>query len=89
MIRERLGCFFIIIALAVLLLYAAPLAMAFFQNPQTVPLDWIGVALAAFLVLWFGWRLYRAGAAHAAPQAPASLAERMWQRYRNGGPDDD
>ena len=91
MLRQRLGCFFIVISAAVILLYALPLGLAFFQNPQTVPMDWIAAGLAALLFLWFGWRLYSAGSTQAASQRPASLAGRLWQNYRDGRshPDED
>ena len=86
-LRQRFGCFFLIGGLAVFLLYAIPLWQAFRTQPETVPVEWIGIALAAAAAFWLGWKLFSGG--HARSQKPPSLGARMISRWRGAGDSDD
>jgi hypothetical protein len=83
-LRARLGCFLLIGGLAVFLLFAVPLWQAIRDQPDTVPAEWLGVALAAAGAAWIGWRLFVRGSA-AASRKPPSLGARMYSRWRSGG----
>jgi hypothetical protein len=87
-LRQRFGCFFLAGGMAVFLLYAVPLWQAFRTQPETVPVEWIGIALAAAAAAWLGWKLFSGG--RAASQKPPSLGARMISRWRaSGNPGDD
>jgi len=86
--KERFGCFFLAVGSVTFLLFAIPVIQAFQNNPATVPAEWIGVALAALLVLWAGWRLYTSARRAAESQKPPSLGTRLAARWKSGGAED-
>jgi membrane protein implicated in regulation of membrane protease activity len=79
--KERFGCFFLAIGMVTFLLFAIPVVQAFRKNPGTVPVEWIGVALFALLIIWIGWKLYRSARASAESQKPPSLGARIASRW--------
>jgi ammonia channel protein AmtB len=79
--RERMGCFMLAAGGAVALLYAIPLWSSFQRDPQSVPLDWLGIFGLALLVLWLGWKLFQAGRRSAPSLRRRSLAERAWNHW--------
>ncbi len=81
-LKERFGCFFLAIGVVGFLLFAVPIVRAFQTNPETVPVDWIGIALAALLVVWAGWKLYRSAHRSAESQKPPSLGARIASRWK-------
>jgi hypothetical protein len=90
-LKERFGCFFLAIGMAAFLLFAVPIVRAFQKNPETVPVEWIGIALIALLVIWAGWKLYRSARRSAESQKPPSLGARIASRWKtdpaDGGED--
>jgi hypothetical protein len=85
--RERAGCFLLAAGGAVALLYAIPLWSIFQRDPQSVPLDWLSYFGIALLVIWLGWKLYRAGRRTAPSLRRPSLAERAWNRWQGDDSD--
>jgi hypothetical protein len=82
-LRERFGCFLLVIGTALLLMYAIPIVQAFQADPASVPGDWLGIALAAGAVSWLGVRLFMAGRKGSESRKPASLAARMYSRFHD------
>lgn len=80
-LRERFGCFFLAVGSVTFLLFVLPIAQAFRENPQAVPLDWIGIAFLALLILATGWRLYRSARSPASNQKPPSRGTRIASRW--------
>jgi hypothetical protein len=85
-LKERFGCFFLAVGMAVFLLFAVPVVQAFQENPETVPVDWIGIALIALMIIWIGWKLYRSARASAESQKPPSLGARIAARWKPEDP---
>jgi amino acid permease len=85
--RERLGCFFFAIGLVTFFLFAIPVVQAFRKNPSTVPVEWIGIALFALIVIWIGWKLYRSARRLAESQKSPSLGARIAARWRSDSAD--
>ncbi|MBN1438862.1 MAG: hypothetical protein JW929_05565 [Anaerolineales bacterium] len=85
--KERFGCFFLAVGSVAFLLFAVPIIQAFRMDPAGVPLEWIGVALAALLVLWTGFRLFSSARKAAESQRPPSLGARIAGRVRSHGRD--
>ena len=83
--KERFGCFFLAIGSVAFLLFAIPTVREFRENPGTVPLEWIGIALVALLVLWTGWKLYASARRAAESQKPPSLGARIAGKWKSGG----
>ncbi len=81
-LKERFGCFFLVVGMAGFMLFAVPIVRAFQTDPETVPVDWIGVALIALLVVWAGWKLYRSARRSAESQKPPSLGARIASRWK-------
>ena len=86
-LKERFGCFFLAIGMAAFLLFAVPVVQAFQKNPETVPVDWIGIALIALLIIWIGWKLYRPARRSAESQKPPSLGARIAARWKPEDPE--
>jgi hypothetical protein len=84
-LKERFGCFFLAVGIVAFLLFAVPVVRAFQKNPETVPVEWIGIALMALLVFWAGWKLYRSARASAESQKPPSLGARIAGRWKSEG----
>ncbi len=82
-LRERFGCFFLIVGTAVFAVFAVPLWNSFFAGGK-VPAAWLWVALIAALVAWLGWRMVRAGRTNVADERPPSLARMIYTRMRAG-----
>jgi hypothetical protein len=80
--KERFGCFFLAVGSVMFLLFALPIAQAFKKDPNTVPLEWIGAALAALLILWAGWKLYASARKAAGSRKPPSLGARIAGRRK-------
>ena len=81
-LKERFGCFFLAVGAVAFLLFAVPVVRAFQTDPETVPVDWIGIALIALLVVWAGWKLYRSARRSAESQKPPSLGARIAARWK-------
>ncbi len=88
-LRERFGCFFLIIGLVFFLLFAVPLWQAFRQNPDSVPAEWLGIVLASAAVFWVGWKLFSSGKRSSTAQRPASLGGRLFSRWRGEKEEED
>jgi hypothetical protein len=87
-LKERFGCFFLVIGTVGFLLFAVPVVRSFQTDPETVPVDWIGIALVALLVVWAGWKLYRSARRSAESQKPPSLGARIASRWKADRVDD-
>ncbi len=81
--KERFGCFFLAVGSVTLLLFAMPIVQAFQKNPSAVPVEWIGTAVVAVLILWAGVRLYLSGRKSAESQKPPSLGARIAGRWKS------
>jgi hypothetical protein len=82
-LKERFGCFFLAVGMVTFLLFVIPVARAFRQDPGAVPVEWIGVALFALIMIWAGWKLYRSARRSAESQKPASLGARIAGRWKS------
>ncbi|MGB7539521.1 MAG: hypothetical protein WBM17_13360 [Anaerolineales bacterium] len=82
-LKERFGCFFLAVGMVAFLLFAVPVVRALQKDPETVPAEWIGIALMALLVFWTGWKLYRSARASAESQKPPSLGARIAGRWKS------
>jgi hypothetical protein len=81
--KERFGCFFLAVGSVTFLLFAFPIVQAFKKDPNTVPLEWVGAALVALLVLWAGWKLYASARKAAESRKPPSLGARIAGRWKS------
>jgi len=83
-LRERFGCFFMIVGTAVFAVFAVPLWNSFFAGGGKAPSGWLWAALIAAFIAWVGWRLVRAGRRGVVDERPPSLARTIYNRMRAG-----
>jgi hypothetical protein len=83
-LRERFGCFLLIVGTAVFAVFAVPLWNSLVGVAGKAPAGWLWVALGAALAAWAGWRLLRSGRRGVEDERPPSLARSLYNRMRAG-----
>lgn len=86
-LRERFGCFFLIVGTAVFAVFAVPVWNSLVGGAGKLPSGWLWTALVAALAAWAGWRLWRSGRRGVPDERPPSLARSIYNRMRSGRDD--